>query len=62
MKYEGQERMVADDEEDEAVNVGKWCELLDERLVRSDGFVAKLKKEFLLRVKERKQRQDGTKT
>ena len=62
MKYEGQERMVADDEEDEAVNVGKWCELLDERLVRSDGFVAKLKNEFLLRVTERKQRQDGTKT
>ena len=24
--------MVAGDKEDEAVNVGEWCELLDERL------------------------------
>ena len=31
--------MVAGDEEDEAVNVGAWCELLDERLARLDGFV-----------------------
>ena len=26
-----------------AVNVGEWCELLDERLARFDGFVGKLK-------------------
>ena len=38
--------MVAGDKEDEAVNVGEWCELLDERLARFDGFVAKLKEEL----------------
>ena len=41
LKYEGQEIMVAGDKEDEAVNVGEWCELLDERLARFDGFVEK---------------------
>ena len=46
LKYEGQERMVAGDEEDEAVNVGEWCELLDERLARFYGFVGKLKEEL----------------
>ena len=35
--------MVAGDEDNEAVDVGKWCELLDEHLARSDGFVGKLK-------------------
>ena len=35
--------MVAGDKEDEAVNAGEWCELLDERLARFDGFVGKLK-------------------
>ena len=46
LKYEGQERMVAGDEEDEVVNFGEWCELLDERLVRFDGFVWKEVKLF----------------
>ena len=46
LKYEGQERMVASDEEDEVLNVGKWCKLLDERLTRFDGFVEKLKDEL----------------
>ena len=32
LKYEEQEIMVAGNKEDEAVNVGEWCELLDERL------------------------------
>ena len=31
--------MVAGDKEDEAVNVGEWCELLDERLARFDGLL-----------------------
>ena len=35
--------MVAGDEEDEAVNVGGWCELLDKRLARFDGLVRELK-------------------
>ena len=46
LKYEGQEIMIAGDEEDEAINVGEWCELLDERLARLDGFVGKLKEEL----------------
>ena len=46
LKYEGQEIMFAGDKEDEAVNVGKWSELLDERLARFDGFVGKLKEEL----------------
>ena len=46
LKYEGQERMVVGDEKDETVNVGKCCELLDERLVRSDEFVGQLKEEL----------------
>ena len=29
LKYEGQEIIVAVDKEDEAVNVGEWCELQD---------------------------------
>ena len=37
--------MIAGNEEDEAVNVGEWSELLDERLARFDGFVGKLKEE-----------------
>ena len=48
LKHEGQEIMAAGDKEDEAVNVGEWCELLDERLARSDGFVGKLKEELSL--------------
>ena len=39
LKYERQEIMVAGDREDEAVNVGEWCELLDERLARFDGLL-----------------------
>ena len=31
--------MVAGDKEDEAVDVGEWCELLDERLARFDGLL-----------------------
>ena len=46
LKYEGQEEMVAGDEEDEAVNVGEQCELLYERLARFDGFVGKLIEEL----------------
>ena len=38
--------MVTGNEEDEPVKVGEWCELLDERLLRFDGFVGKLKEEF----------------
>ena len=37
--------MVAGDKEDEPVNVGECCELLDEGLARFDGFVGKLKEE-----------------
>ena len=48
LKYEGQKRMVAGDEEDEAVNVGECCELLDERLARFDEFVRKLKEELTI--------------
>ena len=44
LKYEGQEWLVAGDEEDEEVSVGEWCELLDERLARFDGFVGKFKR------------------
>ena len=51
--------MVAQD--DEVVNVGEWGELLNKPLVRFDGFVGKLKRNFLLRVTERKQKQDGKK-
>ena len=46
LKFEGQEIMVPGDNEDEPVNVGEWCELLDEHLSRSDGFVGKLKEEL----------------
>ena len=46
LKYEEQEIMVAGDKEDEAVNVGEWCELLDERLARFDEFVGKSKEEL----------------
>ena len=46
LKYEGQEEMVAGDEEDEAVNVGEQCELRYERLARFDGFVGKLIEEL----------------
>ena len=44
LKYEGQEWLVAGDKEDEEVSVGEWCELLDERLARFDGFVGKFKR------------------
>ena len=37
---------VAGDEEDDAANVGEWCELLDQRVPRFDGFVGKLKGEL----------------
>ena len=46
LKYEWQEIIVAGDKEDEAVNVGEWCELLDERLARFDEFVGKSKEEL----------------
>ena len=46
LKYKGQEIMVAGDKEDEAANVGEWCELLNERLARFDRFVGKLKEEL----------------
>ena len=46
LTYEEQEIMVTGDKEDEAVNVGEWCELLDERLARFDEFVGKLKGEL----------------
>ena len=46
LKYERQEIMLAGDKEDEAVNIGEWCELLDERLARFGGFVGKLKEEL----------------
>ena len=46
LKYEGQEKMVAGNEENKAVNVVKWCELLDKRLVGFDGIVVKLKEEL----------------
>ena len=36
------------DKEDEAVNVGEWCELQTERLARFDRFVGKLKKEIFI--------------
>ena len=38
--------MVANDEDNEGVNVVEWHELLDERLGRFDGFVGKLKEEL----------------
>ena len=38
--------MIPGDEEDGAVNVVEWCELLDERLARFYRFVGKLKKEI----------------
>ena len=46
LKYEGQGSMVAGDEEDGTVNVGEWCELLNEGLARFDKFVRKLKDKF----------------
>ena len=45
LKYERHERMVAGDEKDEAVNIGEWCELLNECLARFDWFNRKLKEE-----------------
>ena len=38
--------MFGGDEEDEEINVGEWCELLDELLVRFDGSAEKLKEEL----------------
>ena len=46
--------MIAGDEDDKAVNVCEWCELLDERLARFDGFVGKLKEELSI-INERKE-------
>ena len=46
LKYEGQERTVAGDEEDEVVNAGQSHELLDEFLARFDGSVGKLKEKL----------------
>ena len=46
LKYEGHERIVTGDEENEALNVSEWCELLDEGLARFDGFIEKLKKDI----------------
>ena len=46
LKYERQERMVAGDEEDKAVNVGGQCELLNKCLARFDRFVGKLNQEL----------------
>ena len=46
IKYEGQKIMVAGAEDNEAINVAEWFELLDERLARFDGFVGKLKEEI----------------
>ena len=46
LNYEGQERMVAGDKEDDSANVGEWCEKMDESLARFDGFVGKLKEEL----------------
>ena len=37
--------MVTGDDEDETVDVGESCELLDERLAGLDGFIGKLKEE-----------------
>ena len=44
VKYEGQEKVVAGKENNEAVNYGKWCELLNDCLPRFDGFIRNLKK------------------
>ena len=38
--------MIPGDEEDGAVNVVEWCELLDERLARFYGIVGKMEKEI----------------
>ena len=46
LKHERQEIMVADDKEDEAINIDQWCELLGKCLARFDGFVGKLKEEL----------------
>ena len=46
LKYEGQERTVANDEKDEVVNAGQSHELLDELLARFGGSVRKLKEEL----------------
>ena len=35
--------MAAVNEDDEAVNVGEWCRLLDESLARFDRFIGNLK-------------------
>ena len=42
LKYEGQERMVTGDEENEAENVGQSHELLDELFAKFDVSVGKL--------------------
>ena len=44
VKYEGQEKVVAGKENNEAVNYGEWCELLNDCLPRFDGFIRNLKK------------------
>ena len=61
LKYEGQERMVAGDDDGEAVNVGEWCKLLDERLEGFDGFLGKLKVELSIASDREEAEQDGKK-
>ena len=43
---EEKERIFGGDEEVEEINVGEWCELLNELLVRFDGSAEKLKEEL----------------
>ena len=61
LKYEGQERMVSGDEDNEAVNVVEWYEFLDERLARFDWFVGKLKEELSIASDREEADQDGKK-
>ena len=42
------------------VNAGEWCELLNENLTRSDGFVRKLKEELYI-VSNREEAEVGRK-
>ena len=42
------------------VNAGEWCELLNENLARSDGFVRKLKEELYI-VSNREEAEVGRK-
>ena len=51
--------MVGGDEEDKAVNVGEWCELLYEPLARFDKCDGKLREKLSIASEREKQRQDG---